>query len=179
MTCLRLLQHHKGLCCCRLTPHSVPLTPLTGVSQSPLISCYFNHVLSGQGTDALRGPTRRGGAKSKAEPQELCEQRREKEISPSRLRHSRLNIHNKLDVSCVSGIPKQTTNHPKIEVVDFGSNCRLGVCFLHLICFWFYFYLNLVFRVYYHWQICLLIWLLSSFYIYIYRYMYIFPFLIL
>ena len=53
-------------------------------------------------------------------------------------------------------------DHPKIEVVDFGSNCRLRVCFLHLICFWFYVYPSLVFRAYYHWQICLLIWLLSS-----------------
>ena len=52
-------------------------------------------------------------------------------------------------------------NVPKIEVVDFGSNCRLGVCFLHLICFWFYVYLSLVFSTY--WWICLLVWLLSSF----------------
>ena len=35
-------------------------------------------------------------------------------------------------------------NVPKIEAVDFGNNCRLGVCFLHLICFWFYVYLSLV-----------------------------------
>ena len=64
-------------------------------------------------------------------------------------------------------------NHPKIEAVDFGSNCRFGVCFLHLICFWFYVYLSLVFRAYYHWYICLLIWLLSSFF---FVYIYIFPF---
>ena len=71
--------------------------------------------------------------------------------------------------------------------MDFGSNCRLGVCFLHLICLWFYVYLSLVFRAYYHWWICLLFWLLSSLfflnifalflYIYIYTYIYIiFPF---
>ena len=63
------------------------------MSQSPLISYYFNPVLSWQRTDTLRQPTRRGGAKSKAEPQELCEQRREREISPSSLRSSGLNLH--------------------------------------------------------------------------------------
>ena len=42
---------------------------------------YFNPILSGQGTDTLRRPTCRGEAKSKPEPQELCEQRREREIS--------------------------------------------------------------------------------------------------
>ena len=87
--------------------------------------------------DDLRQPTCRGGAKCKAEPQELCEQRREKEISPSSLRSSGLNLHNQLDVHCISGIPEQAMNHLKIEAVDFGSNCRLGVSFLHLICFWF------------------------------------------
>ena len=51
---------------------------------------------------------------------------------------------------------------------DFGSNCRLGVCFLHLLCFWFYVYLSLVFTAYYHWHICLLGWLLSLFSVYIF-----------
>ena len=69
-------------------------------------SCYFNHVLSRWGIDALRWPTLTGGAKSKAEPQELCEQRREREISPSSLRINRLNLHNQLDVPCISGIPE-------------------------------------------------------------------------
>ena len=64
-------------------------------------------------------------------------------------------------------------NVPKIEVVDFGSNCRLGVCLLCLICFWFYVYLSTIFSAYYHWWICLLIWLLSSFFIYTYTF---FPF---
>ena len=101
--------------------------------------------------DTLRGPTCRGGARSRAEPQELCEQRREREISPSNLRSSGLNLHSELDVPCICGRPEQTTNQPKIEAVDFGSNCTRGVCFLHLICFWFYVYLSLVFRAYYHW----------------------------
>ena len=43
---------------------------------------------------------------SKAEPQELCEQRREREISPSNLRSSRLNPHNHLDVPSTCGIPE-------------------------------------------------------------------------
>ena len=113
-------------------------------------------------------PMRRGRTKSTAEPQELCEQRREREISPCILWSSGLNLHIQLDVPCICGIPEQTTNHPRIEAVDFGSNCRLGISFLCLICFCFYVYLGLVFRAYYHWQICLLIWLLSSFYIYIF-----------
>ena len=56
--------------------------------------------------DALRRPTQRGRAKSKAEPQELCKQRRERKISPSSLRSSGLNLHNQLDVPCISGIPE-------------------------------------------------------------------------
>ena len=121
------------------------------MSQSLLISYYFNPILTRWGREALRRPTCRGGAKPKAEPQELCEQRREREISPSSLRSSGLNLYSQLDVLCVCGIPEKTMNHPKIKVVDIGSNCRLEVCFLHLICFWFYVYLSLVFRAYYHW----------------------------
>ena len=127
-----------------------PPFPLAWVSQSPWSSCSFNPVLSEQRTDALRRPTHRGGAKSKAEPQELCEQRSKGEISASSLRSSGLNLHNQLHVPCISGIPEYTMNHPKIEAVDFGSNSRHGVCFLHLICFWFYVYLSLVFRVYHY-----------------------------
>ena len=53
-------------------------------------------------------------------------------------------------------------NVPKIEAVGDESNGRLGVCFLCLICFWFYAYLSLVFSPCY-WWICLLVWSLYSF----------------
>ena len=101
--------------CCNMTLGSsatgspcipYPSLPPAWVSQSPLISCYFNPVLSERSTDALRRPTHRGGAKSKAELRELCKQRREREISPNRLRSSRLNLHNQLDVPCICGIPE-------------------------------------------------------------------------
>ena len=59
-----------------------------------------------KGTDAPRRPTRRGGDKSKAEPQELGQQRREREISPSSQRSSGLNLHSQLDVPCICGIPE-------------------------------------------------------------------------
>ena len=101
---LRLLQCHTGLCHHRLTPHSIPPSR-PRVSQSPRISCYFNPILSGWRTDTRGPPTRRGRAKPKSKPQELCEQRREREISPSSLRSSRLNLHNQLDVPCICGIP--------------------------------------------------------------------------
>ena len=101
--------------CCNITPPSAatgspciasPSLPPAWVSQRPLISCYFNPVLSERRTDALRWPIHRGGAKSKAEPRELCEQRREREISPSSLRSSGLNLHNQHDVPCTSAIPE-------------------------------------------------------------------------
>ena len=57
-------------------------------------------------------------------------------------------------------------NVPKMEEADFGSNCRLSDCFLHLVFFWFYVYFSLVFSAYYHWWICLLVGLLTSFFIY-------------
>ena len=83
-----------------------PSLPMAWLSQNPLISYYFNPILSERRTDALRWPTRRGGARSKAEPQELWEQTREREISPSSLRSSRLNLHNQLDVHFICGIPE-------------------------------------------------------------------------
>ena len=70
-----------------------PPSPPAWVSQSPLISHSFNPLLSGWRTDARGWPTCRGGAKSKAEPQELCKQRREREISLCSLRSSGLNLH--------------------------------------------------------------------------------------
>ena len=104
---LRLVQRHAGLCRRRLAPPPpYPSLPPAWVSQSPRSSCSFNPVLSEQGTDALRWPTCRGVAKSKAEPRELCEQRREREISPSSLRSSRLNLHRQLDVPCICWIPE-------------------------------------------------------------------------
>ena len=49
-------------------------------------------------------------------------------------------------------------NHPKIEVVDFGTT----VDFMFDVSDWsvsdFYVYLSLVFRACYHWWICLLVW---------------------
>ena len=52
---------------------------------------------------------------------------------------------------------------PKIEAVDFGNKFRLGIWFLHVICFCFYVYLSLVFSACFQWWVCLLVWLLSSF----------------
>ena len=106
-------RHASGWCNVMLasaasgSPH-IPYTSLPPAweSKSPLISCYFNPVLSGQRTDALSWPTGRGRDKSNAEPQELCEQRRERAISPSSLRSSGLNLHNQLDVPCSCGIPE-------------------------------------------------------------------------
>ena len=95
---LRLVQLHTSLRRRRLALHSIPLPP-PGLSEpEPLISCSFNPIVSEQRTDTLRQPTCRGGAKSKAEPQELCEQRREMEIFPSSLKSSGFYLHSQLDV---------------------------------------------------------------------------------
>ena len=103
---LRLVQHHAGLCRRRLSLHSICLPPPSLSEPEPPISCSFNPLLSGQRTDARGRPTCRGRAKSKAEAQELCEQRREREISLCRLRSSRLNLHNQLHVPCICGKPE-------------------------------------------------------------------------
>ena len=76
------------------------------VSKRALISHYFNPLISGWGTDTWGQPICRGGAKTKAEPQELCEQRREREISPCSLSSSGLNPHNQLGKPCMCGIPE-------------------------------------------------------------------------
>ena len=134
--------HDSG--CCNLMPASAaadsPCIPYHSLLPSlsdtePPNQWLLNLILSGQRTEARGEPTCRGGAKSKADPQELCEQRRERKISPSSLRSSGLNLHNQLDVPCICGIPEETVNHPQIEVVDFGSNCRLGVCCMRLTSF--------------------------------------------
>ena len=86
----------------RTPPSSRPEWARAPESAAPLTpSC-----LSGWRTDARGWPTWRGGAKSKAEPQELCKQRREREISPCRLRSRALNLHIQPDVPCICGIPE-------------------------------------------------------------------------
>ena len=80
-------------------------------------------------------------------------------------------------------------NHPKIEAVDFGSNdiyfpfslfvrayvyASLGdfVCIAVLLpfvlgfCLSVFFFFSIVFSACYHWWICVLVWLLSSFFLF-------------
>ena len=93
--------------CCPLppqaSPHPYTSLPPDWVSQSPRSSCPFNPALSEGRIDALKWPTRRGGSKSKAEPRELYEQRRKREISSSSLRSSGLKLHKQLDVPASVG----------------------------------------------------------------------------
>ena len=126
---LRLLQCHAGLCRRRLAPHPNASLPPARVSQSPRISCSFNPVLYERRTDTLRRPTRRGSSKSKAEPQELCEQRREREMSPSSLTGSGLNLHNQLDVpESVEYLNRQRII-PKLRQWTWGATVDLGFAF--------------------------------------------------
>ena len=123
-----------------------PSLPLAWVSHSPLIRYYFNPVLSGMGTDALRRPTGKGRAKSKAEPKELCKERREREISPSNFRKNRLNLHNQLDrpasveyMNRQRIIPNWGGGHWEqkyIYIFPFSLFECVGVCF----CVWFWLY---------------------------------------
>ena len=85
-------QHRHISGCCNVllasdttgSPHiPYPSLPLAWGSQSPLFSCYFKHILSERRTGALRWPTCRGGAESKDELQELCEQRRKGKFLPA------------------------------------------------------------------------------------------------
>ena len=158
--------------CCNVTPASAaassphipyPSLPPASVSQSPLISHSFNPLLSGGRTDARGQATCRCGAKSKAEPQELCEQRRERGISLCSLRSSRLNLHNQLDVPCNCGMPEWQLINPKLRQWTLGATVDLGFA----VCDWllsaFSVYLSIDFSASYHWWICLLVSLLSSF----------------
>ena len=115
------------------------------------------------GTDARRRPTCRGRAKSKGEPQELSEQRREREIFPCSLRSSRLNSHNQFDVPCICGNQNRQWIITKLRWWIFGATVDLGFA----TCDWldsdFYVYFSIVFSTCYNWWICLLVWLLSSF----------------
>ena len=64
-------------------------------------------------------------SESKAEHQELSKQRREREISPSSLRNSGLNLHSQLDVPCICGIPEEKTNHPKLRRWTLGATIHI------------------------------------------------------
>ena len=64
------------------------------------------------GNRCLRTTYMQRRSKTKAETQEMYEQRRESELSPCSLRSGGINPHNQLGVSCISGIPEETTNHP-------------------------------------------------------------------
>ena len=106
-------QHASGWC--NAMPASaatgspcIPYTSLSKawVSQRHRIAAPLTPSCLSEKHNALRRPTHRSGAKSKAEPWELCEQRRERKISPSSFRSSGLNFHNQLDVRCICGIPE-------------------------------------------------------------------------
>ena len=124
--------------CCNITLDSAaasstcilyPSLPPARVSQSPRISGSFNPVLSELRTDALRRPTCRGGSKSKAEPQELCEQRREREISPCSLRSRGLNLHNQLDAPTSMEYLNRQRILPKLRLWTLGATVGLGLAF--------------------------------------------------
>ena len=130
---LRLVQHHAGLWHCRLAPPPLyPSLPSAWVSQSPRSSCSFNPVLSGRGTDTLRRPTCRGRSKSKAEPRELCEQRREGEISPSSIRSSGLKLHKQLDVPASVEYLNRQRIIPKLRQWTSGATIYIFFLFVFL-----------------------------------------------
>ena len=126
---LGLVQLPAGLCRRRLSPHPYPSLPPAWVSQSPRSSRSFNPVLSQRRTGALRRPTRRGGAKSKSEPWELCEQRREREISPSSLRSSGLNLHSQPDVPASVEYLNTQWIISKLRRWTMGATVDLGLAF--------------------------------------------------
>ena len=97
-----------------------PSLPQAQASQSPKSAAPLTQSCLSRNR-CLRRPTCRGGSKSKAEPQELCEQRREREISHGSLRSSGLNLHNQRDVPCICGTPEKTTNHPKLRMWTLGA----------------------------------------------------------
>ena len=90
-----------------------------GVSQSPLISCYFNPILSEGRTDASGNLHAEVEPNPKLNPRSCANKEEKGKFLPVSLRSSGLNLHNQLNVACITGIPEQTTNHPKIEAKDF------------------------------------------------------------
>ena len=99
------------------------------VSKRALISHCINPFLSGQGTDAWGQPTHRGRAKTKAETQELCKQRREREIYPCSLRSSRLNpANNLMNRTTVEHLNRQWI-FPKLRLWALGATVDLGFAF--------------------------------------------------
>ena len=141
MAWLRLLQCHTGLCHCRFTPHSIHLPPLGLSEQEPPISRSFKPLLSGWRTDVRGQPICRGGAKSKAEPQELCKQRREGKSSLWSLRSSGLNLDNQLDnISSMEYLTRQWII-PKLRWWHLGATVDLGFAICNWLVSDFYVYL--------------------------------------
>ena len=91
--------------------------------------------------DTLRWPTHKDGAKPKAETQELCEHRREREISPSSLRRSGLKLHNQLDVPASA----EYVNRQRIIPNSGGGLWKQDILILPLFLFlWVYMCMLLV-----------------------------------
>ena len=87
-----------GLPCIRTPPFPRPEWARAPTSGAPLTpSC-----LGQKGRPQVTYTQRQGQIQSWT--QELCEQRREREISPGSLRSSGLNLHNQLNVPCMCGI---------------------------------------------------------------------------
>ena len=63
----------------------IPPSPQGRVSQSPLISCSFNPILSEWRTDTLRRPTLRGGANPKLNPRSCANKEEKGKSLPSAL----------------------------------------------------------------------------------------------
>ena len=95
--CLGLLQCCAGLCRQRLAPHPYPTLPLGWVSQSRLISCSINPILSGWEWTPPGGLHAEVGPIQSWTPGAVRTKKRKGNFSSS-LRSSGLNLHNQLDV---------------------------------------------------------------------------------
>ena len=186
--CIMLVQCHADVCRCRLAPYPYPSLPHAWVSQSPRISCFFNPVLSGWEQTLSGDLHTEAGPNPKLNPRSCGN--KEREIPPSSLRSSGLNLHNQLDVPCICGIPECTTNHPILRrwtlwatiyiYFSFFVNVYVYASVCDFVCIAFLFPLvlgfclsifsfivfSIVFSACYHWWISFLVWLLSSFFLF-------------
>ena len=114
-----------------LPPHKyIKNTSICGTTPTEhILNTSRRPQISQKGTDTLKRPTSRGRAKSKAETQELCKQRREMKISLWSLRSSGLNLHNQLDVPASAEYLNRKRITPKLRQWTLGATVDLGFAF--------------------------------------------------
>ena len=165
--CLRQLQCHAGLCHCRLTVHSnynycTPPNPWGEWARAPYSATALTPSYLG-GNRSLRSTyTQRWGQNQSWTPGTVRTKKRKGSFSQQPQEQRIKSPQSTRGRASVEYLNRQWIN-PKLRQWTLGATVDLGFAVYDWLASDFYVYLSIVFSTSYHWQICLLVWLLSFF----------------